>query len=155
MASRDLKLCVLELQEKIPLIQEEYQKLYPERELRIICTLRPNKEQANLFAIGRTIPPIGKKYWVTQVDGITTFSKHNPDPLESLSKAVDFGVFIGGKYITNNSFYYPLLELARKHDLISGIDFGNSGKPLDELLKDKSWKDFPHVETKSKYYKEK
>lgn len=155
MASRDLKLCVKELQEKIPLIIEEYNRLFPERELKIICTLRSTEEQQRLFAIGRTTPPIGKKYWVTKIDGIRVFSKHNPTPTESLSRAVDFGVFIGGKYITNITYYYPLLDLARKQNLISGLDFNNSGLPLERLLKQKTFKDAPHIEVKGAYYKEK
>lgn len=155
MASRDLKLCVQELQEKVPLIIETYNKTFPERELRIICTLRSTEEQQRLFAIGRTTPPIGKKYWVTKVDGVKVFSKHNPTPTESLSRAVDFGVFIGGKYITNINYYYPLLTFAREQELISGLDFKNTGLPLDKLLKQKTFKDAPHIEVKGSYYKEK
>ena len=155
MASRDLTLCVPELQEKVPLIIQGYNLLYPDRELRVICTLRSTEEQQKLYAIGRTIPPIGKKYRVTQVDGVKVFSKHNPNPTEALSRAVDFGVFIGGKYMTRNEYYYPLLNFAREVGLISGLDFANTGKPLEELLKSKSFKDAPHVETKGAYYKEK
>lgn len=149
MASRDLNLCVPELQEKIPLIIQGYQLLFPDRELRIICTLRSSEEQQKLYAIGRTIPPIGKKFEVTQVDGVKVFSKHNPNPTEVLSRAVDFGVFIGGKYMTKGEYYYPLLNFARQVGLISGLDFKDTGKPLEELLKSKSFKDAPHVQTKS------
>ncbi len=155
MASRDLALCVPELQEKVPLIIQGYNLLFPDRELRVICTLRSSEEQQKLYAIGRTISPIGKKFQVTQVDGIKVFSKHNPNPTESLSRAVDFGVFIGGKYMTRGEYYYPLLEFARDQRLISGLDFKDTGKPLEELLKSKSFKDAPHIETKGAYYKEK
>jgi hypothetical protein len=154
MASRDLKLCVSELQEKAPLIIAEYNAQFPERVLKVICTLRSSQEQQALYALGRTTAPIGKKYIVTHVDGVKVFSKHNPDPQEPLAKAVDFGVFIGGKYIQIANMYYPLLELARKYDLISGIDFGNTGLPLEILIADKKkWKDLPHLETKTTYYK--
>lgn len=39
--------------------------------------------------------------------------------------AVDFGVFINGKYAENNTPYMFLREMARKHGLISGIDWGH------------------------------
>lgn len=40
--------------------------------------------------------------------------------------AVDFGVFINGKYAENNTPYMFLREMARKHGLISGIDWGHA-----------------------------
>lgn len=39
--------------------------------------------------------------------------------------AADFGVFINGVYQGNEKPYEPLRELARKHGLISGIDWGH------------------------------
>jgi hypothetical protein len=40
--------------------------------------------------------------------------------------AVDFGVFINGKYAENNAPYVFLRVLARKHGLISGQDWGHA-----------------------------
>lgn len=40
--------------------------------------------------------------------------------------AVDFGVFINGKYAENNKPYLFLRQLARKHGLISGQDWGKA-----------------------------
>lgn len=40
--------------------------------------------------------------------------------------AVDFGVFINGKYAENNTPYVFLRVLARKHGLISGQDWGHA-----------------------------
>lgn len=40
--------------------------------------------------------------------------------------AVDFGVFINGKYAENNTPYVFLRELARKHGLVSGQDWGHA-----------------------------
>ena len=40
--------------------------------------------------------------------------------------AVDFGVFVNGKYAENNTPYVFLRELARKHGLISGQDWGHA-----------------------------
>jgi hypothetical protein len=152
MASRLLTDCVDELQQKVPLIIAEYNALFPGRSLRPISTLRSTAEQQAIFAIGRTKEPIGDRYIRTKIDGVTKFSKHNPDPNEPKSKAVDFGVFVGGKYITDDSFYFPLLELARKHDLISGGDFSLSGHTLQVLRAEKDWRDWPHIETKAPLY---
>lgn len=151
-ASRSLLDCVQLLQSKVPLIIADYQAQFPTRELRVICSLRSTIEQQQIFAIGRTVPPIGVRFWRTKVDGVTKFSKHNPDPNEPLSKAVDFGVFVGGKYITTDSFYYPLLDLARKYNLISGIDFFNRGFPLEDCLSLPEFHDVPHVEVPGPLY---
>jgi hypothetical protein len=40
--------------------------------------------------------------------------------------AVDFGVFINGKYAENNAPYVFLRQLARKHGLVSGQDWGHA-----------------------------
>jgi hypothetical protein len=146
MSSRRLEDCVPELQTKVPLIIQEYQTWYPDRELRIICSLRTTAEQQQLYAKGRTIPPYGASHYITQIDGVVKYSKHNPDPKEPKSKAVDFGVFVNKKYLTQDEYYYPLLELARKNGLVSGLDFARSGKPLQELLDMHIWRDPPHVE---------
>lgn len=152
MSSRNLKDAVSELQEKIPLIIADYEALFPDRSLIITCTLRSTTEQQMLFAKGRTIPPIGKKYWVTQIDGINTFSAHNPDPIEPKAKAVDMGVLQYGKYITDNHYYEPLLDLSRKYHLVSGWSFEDTGKDIKEILKDKKFHDSPHIQTQAKLY---
>lgn len=151
--SRKIEDALPELQEKIKLIQKDYPSYFPGHDLRILCTLRSIETQKLHYAIGRTIPPFGKKYQVTQIDGVTKFGEHNPIPGKfDKSRAVDFGVFLGGKYITDEKYYYPLLELARKYDLISGIDFKNTGQPLEERLearrKQGAFLDFPHLELK-------
>lgn len=40
--------------------------------------------------------------------------------------AVDFGVFVNGKYAENNTPYVFLRTLARKHGLVSGQDWGHA-----------------------------
>ena len=152
MASRDLNDAVPELQVKVPLIIADYVAQFPDRDLRVICTLRTTTEQQQLYARGRSFPPYGRDYQVTDVDGVTKFSKHNPDPVEPKSKAVDFGVFIVKKYITNETYYYPLLDLARKYNLVSGGDFHLTGLPLDQVLKLEGFKDWPHVEVTGALY---
>ena len=141
MASRLLTDTVPELQTKVPLIISDYETAYPGRELKVICTLRSTEEQQALFDEGRT-----------KVDGVHKFSKHNPDPTEPLAKAVDFGVFVNNQYITQNSYYYPLLDLARKYQLISGLDFFDTGQPLEQCLAHPYFKDPPHVEIPGKLY---
>jgi hypothetical protein len=152
MASRLLTDCVDELQQKVPLIIAEYNSLYSGRSLRPISTLRSTEEQQAIYAIGRTVAPIGDRYIRTKNDGVLNPSKHNPWPDYPLSKAVDFGVFVMGHYYTDNTFYYPLLDLARKYDLISGGDFIMSGSSVSVLLAEKKWRDWSHIETKTPLY---
>jgi hypothetical protein len=40
--------------------------------------------------------------------------------------AADFGLFVDGKYVESNKPYEFLRELARKHGLISGYDWGHA-----------------------------
>jgi hypothetical protein len=152
MSSRNLTDAVPELQTKVPVIISEFNSLFPERTLFVVCTLRSTEEQQAIWKIGRETPPIGPKYIRTWVDGIIRFSKHNPDPNEPLAKAVDFGVLVGGKYIDINQYYYPLLDLARKYNLTSGGDFHNTGLPLDKILQQSGFKDWPHIEVKGSLY---
>lgn len=151
MSTRNLSDAVPALQAAVPLIIEEYGQVYAAefRVLEVICVLRSSEEQWAIFKVGREIEEHEDGTYrvlseddrriLTKIDGRTTFSKHNPDPKQSLSKAVDFGVFIGGKYVRGVDeeelrFYYPLQFLAHKHGLRSGLDF--PGK----------WKDTPHIE---------
>ena len=152
MASRLLTDCVMDLQQKVPLIILDYETQNPGTDLKVICSLRSTAEQQLLYARGRTVAPFGPKYEVTTVDGVHKFSKHNPDPIEPKAKAVDFGVFIGGKYMTQDHYYYPLLELARKYFLISGLDFHNTGQTLQQCLARPGFKDIPHVEVPGPLY---
>ena len=160
MSSRDPKDCVPELADLIPKIVADYNAIFllEKAVLRPICTLRLASEQFALFKIGREIEmvdgvpvvkSVNKGKTVTQIDGITKFSKHNATPTQPLSRAVDFGVFIGGKYITDTKYYEPLLDLAKKYGLRSGWDFRDSGLSIPELKKKTAWfKDPPHIETK-------
>lgn len=136
MASRNLDDCVVELQEKVPKIIEEFNSNNPGLELRVICTLRSTAEQQKLYAIGRSTGKIGRKYIVTNIDGIKKFSNHNPTPKINKSRAVDFGIFSNGEYIRETGPYKQLVNLANKYGLVSGG----------------SWitiKDFPHIEIKN------
>lgn len=160
MPSRDLADCVPEFAHKIELIIKEYNETYfhDKAIIKPICTLRTAAEQLACFKVGRVVEmvngipvvkSINPKKIITKLDGIMKVSKHNPTVTQPLSRAVDFGVFIGGKYITDNDYYEPLLTLARKYDLISGWDFKQSGLSIAELKKKKIFKDPPHIEMKS------
>lgn len=131
MASRDLSLCVEELRTKVPLIITEYNNQFSPYVLKVICTLRSTQEQQVLYAKGRTAPG----NIVTYKDGVTSFGAHNPTPKCPFARAVDFGVFRGRDYITQNSYYAPLGPLAEKYGLVWGGSW-------------KTFKDTPHIETK-------
>jgi peptidoglycan L-alanyl-D-glutamate endopeptidase CwlK len=131
MASRDLALCVEELRNKVPLIIDEYHQINAPYIIKIICTLRSTQEQQELYAKGRTTPG----NIVTYKDGVTSFGAHNPTPTQPLSRAVDFGVFRGKDYITQNTYYSPLGPLAEKYGLVWGGSW-------------ETFKDTPHIETK-------
>jgi peptidoglycan LD-endopeptidase CwlK len=133
MASRKLEDAVEELQQKVPLIIEEYEKLFTDRKLIITATLRPIEEQQKLYAQGRTSPPLGKKFIVTNVDGIKKPSNHNPLPNKPKARAVDFGVLIGGKYMGDPRYYEYLGPLSLKF----GLNWGGYWK---------SFKDWCHIE---------
>jgi hypothetical protein len=147
------------LANKIELIVKEYNETFFQDKVIIkpICTLRLASEQLALFKIGRVVEmvngiPVVKsvdnRKIVTKLDGIVKRSKHNPTPTQPLSRACDIGAFCGGKYLTDTKYYEPLLTLARKHNLISGWDFGQTGLTMAELKKKKGFKDAPHLEIK-------
>lgn len=160
MSSRDLKDCIPELAEAAIHIMEDYNAEFLAQKISIkpICTLRLTSEQLTLFNIGRVIEMVNgipivksvdKRKVVTYIDGITKPSNHNPLPNQPLSRAVDFGAFCAGKYLTDTKYYEPLLELCRKYGLRSGWDFRASGRSIDLIKKDKKiFKDPPHCEIK-------
>jgi hypothetical protein len=139
MASRKIEDCVPELQEKIPLIVRDFNLENAPLVLRPICTLRDTLEQQKLWWIGRYIDKAGKivttSKKVTNIDGVNKLSNHNPTRKTNKSRAVDFGIFLDGKYLTTPSLYDKLIPLAKKYNLVSG------GTWI-------SLKDRPHMEIK-------
>ena len=75
-------------------------------DLRVLETYRSQTRQSTLFAQRRT--------------QLRTVGCHG------YGVAVDFGVFINGRYAEDNKPYLFLRELARKHGLISGQDWGHA-----------------------------
>jgi hypothetical protein len=88
-------------------------------------------EQQQLWAEGRTTPgpnvtvnrPLGDI--VTHEDGVVHKSRHQGvDPNGNpCSLAIDFGIFVGGKYMMDASYYKPFQAIAHQNSLISGWDF--------------------------------
>lgn len=158
MSSRSLSDCVDSLSLAASYIIEDYGRMMINDglTLRPICTLRSAAEQLEAFKKGRVIEMVDGKpivieehpgLIVTKIDGITKTSKHNPTNEYPLSRAVDFGVFNkAGKYLTDNKYYEPLLDLARKYNLITGWDFKQTGLPIEKLLKIPDFRDPPHVQ---------
>lgn len=134
MSSRDINDCVDELKEKIPKIVTDYNQMFPERELKPIETLRSLEEQLIAYKKGKSQLKVGL---------------HNPSKEYPKSRACDFGVFIKGKYMTDEKYYYPLLELCRKYDLISGIDFKETNQTLEQrIAAKKEFRDWPHIQVR-------
>ena len=93
--------------------------------VKMISTLRTPERQREIWRQGRETPgPI-----VTHVDGFNKLSNHNYQP----SQAVDFGIFKGGKYLTQAEFYNHLGAPTRAAGLTWGGDWN-------------SFKDRPHIE---------
>ena len=138
--SRDINDCVGELKEKIPKIIADYNEMFPDRKLFVVCTLRSLEDQLKAFIEGKS-----------QIDGVHKFGRHNAIPGKyDKSRAVDFGVMIKGKYEGNGKYYTYLLDLARKYDLVSGIDFKQTGQSAFERLASKDFIDSAHIELKTK-----
>lgn len=104
--------------------------MFPSRLLLVDWIWRSTADQQALFAIGRTTPPIGQRYEVTMCNGVTSKSNHqNVDPNGNpCSLAVDLFVEIDGKYMGDGSYYEPLVALALKYNLKSGLDWSRTGK---------------------------
>ena len=66
---------------------------------------------------------------MTHVDGIRNVGRHNKWP----ALAIDIVVLIGGKGSYDETLYFPLVNLCRKHGLVSGGSW----------LK---FADFPHIQ---------
>ena len=93
------------------------------------CTWRSKERQAELYAQGRTAP--GKI--VTQIDGTTGKSRHQPYPAQAVDVAVDIDPGPGKHVVWNPEAYAALGPLAERHGLVWGGNF-------------KSFKDYPHLE---------
>jgi len=123
--SRDIKDLTPVLQLAFPELKRRYEKLYPELQVKLICTYRPPERQKELYAQGRTVPG----NIVTQNDGIKKLSEHNHYP----ARAFDVGVFYGKTYLTDDKYYMPLGDLCYGLCLIWGGAW-------------KTFKDYPHFQ---------
>jgi peptidoglycan LD-endopeptidase CwlK len=97
-------------------------------EVKIISANRTWAEQDALFAKGRTTPPIGKKFIVTNARGGQ--SNHN------FQIAVDIGLFKDGKYLEESVHYKKVGALGEE----LGLEWGGRWKDLP---------DTPHYQIKT------
>ena len=134
--SRDLRLSHPIFLKVFPELKLEF-GLETGMELHISCTYRSLKAQGDLYAIGRTKPPLGDRHIVTHCDGVNSQSKHNIFPAE----AVDVYITYAGKAVWEKKVFEPLGEMVPKY----GLYWGGFG-----LGKNKKFLDRPHIEIASK-----
>lgn len=143
MATKDINDAVKEIRDQWDEIKNEYFKRMPGKYLVISCVYRSPAEQLDLFKKGRTLGSDGKWYVqdkakiVTNVDGSTILGAHNYKP----ARAIDVAVVDNetGKYLWEEKYYFPLVQIAKGFGLESGGAW-------------KSIKDWPHIQVPN--YKE-
>lgn len=137
MATKDINDSVKEIRDKWDEIKNEYFKRMPGKYLVLSCVHRTPAEQLELFKKGRSLGSDGKWYVqdkakiVTNVDGHTVLGAHNYKP----ARAIDVAVVDNqtGKYLWEEKYYFPLLQIAQRCGLESGGGW-------------KSIKDWPHIQ---------
>jgi len=137
--SRDpLVLCSI-LRDALPLIIEQFDAFDPTRRLIIVETVRTTERQRADFAAGRS-----------QRDGIHKLSMHQLQALhgEYAAHAIDFGVIVRGKYATDRGSYEPLMTIAERHGLRSGMDWDCDGI-MDVAQRPRAFVDAPHCECRA------
>lgn len=112
MPSRDFRDAILDLVGRFIAARQEYEKTYPDRAIIVTCTQRSVKEQAGLYAMGRTQPG----QIVTEIDGVTKKSLHNCYP----SHAIDFAILLHGKISWAPSEYRVFGQLCEQQGLVWG-----------------------------------
>lgn len=137
MTSRDIKDCVQELQDKWPLLEQEFERRFPGWNLILTCTHRSPEEQFELYKKGRrqvgddwAIADAGQV--VTYKDGLKSKSEHNVYPARAFDVAIKK---------PDGSLTWDLKEQAWQ-------ELPLMVKEL-KLVSGGSWvrfKDFPHVE---------
>lgn len=136
MPSRDLQRCHPALIYRYLTGRRAFEDAHPGRDLLITATYRSAEEQQRLFQVGRTVPPIGRKYRLTNCDGVTRLSNHNRDP----SHALDFAVTVEGKITWDPEEYDRVGPYMVQAGLIWGKGWSDGVVQPEELI------DRPHVE---------
>ncbi len=129
-------------------IKNDYFARFPGKYLSLTCVHRTPAEQLELFKKGRTATFAGtwvvedQSKIVTNVDGFKVLGAHNYYP----SRAIDVAVVDNqtGKALWEEKYYLPLLEIAKRYDLVSGGDWDGDGDRTDQKLHD-----LPHIEVKN------
>lgn len=126
--SRDLADCEPELVRRYLLVKADFERLTG------MClfettTWRSAKKQIYLYAQGRTMPG----QIVTNIDGVTSRSRHNFYPSQAIDVCVDRDPGPGKIPVWDDKLYAPLGPICEKHGLVCGGSF-------------KHLKDYPHLE---------
>lgn len=137
MPSRDITLCDIRLQKAWAYAVTEFKKLHPDITPKISCTHRTLQEQADLYAIGRTVvgkhPTLKKPFGSIVTKAEPGKSPHNYKPAQALDF---FFVDSNGKAIWNDftlyAYFARQMQIFDK-TLVWGGNF--------------SFRDLPHVET--------
>lgn len=126
--SRDLAHCEPDLVRRYLLLKADYER-QTGRCLFETCTWRSAERQKELYEQGRSLP--GKK--VTNIDGVTSRSRHNFYPSQAIDVCVDDDPGPGKVAIWDEQAYEALGPLCQRHGLVWGGSF-------------KTIHDYPHIE---------
>lgn len=120
MASRSLNDANPHLVEKFDLLREDFVREHPGQTLTVTCTYRSPAEQLEAFNSGHSQ---------------LKFGNHNvTDSLgRPAARAIDVMVNVNGVGTWEPEYYRPLVDLAKRHGLVSGGSWPH-------------FKDWPHLE---------
>ena len=134
--SRDPKTLCSIIRGALPAIMDDFNAFDPTRRLIIVETDRSAQKQQQDYAQGRS-----------QRDGVHLLSMHQVQELhgEMAAHAVDFGVIVNGTYAQDRGSYEPLMTIAERHGLRSGLDWDGNGIE-DAAERPRAFTDAPHCE---------
>lgn len=132
--NRDV-LCSI-IKSALPAIMDDFNAFDPTRRLIIVETDRSLQKQQQDYAQGRS-----------QRDGVHLLSMHQVQELhgEMAAHAVDFGVIVNGTYAQDRGSYEPLMTIAERHGLRSGLDW-DMDRVMDAAQRPHAFVDAPHVD---------
>lgn len=137
MPSRDITDCSQELQDKWPMLHDEFCKRFPGWGIELTCTYRTPEEQFELFKKGRREANgewivADAKSVVTYIDGIKKLSEHNQHPARA------FDVLLKRP---DGKITWDLTEEAwqKLPEIVSSLGLESGGTW-------QKFKDFPHVQ---------
>ena len=105
---------------KFDLLNEDFVREHPGQTLTVTCTYRSPAEQLEAYNTGHSQLKFGN-HNVTDATG------------KPAARAIDVVVLVNGHTTWDSVYYYPLIELAERHGLVSGGSWPH-------------FKDWPHIE---------